>query len=85
MATEKNLEVQLTDTMQQFALGQVTSGSYSDISEVIRAGMRLLMEREGAQAFYALKNELESAVTDAENGAFTDFNVKAYEPAAFVR
>ena len=42
--------------------------SFADPSEVVvvRAGIRLLMERDGARRFHALKAELEEAVREAE-------------------
>jgi len=74
--------VHLTDQMQRYAEGQVDSGAYANLSEVIRAGLRLLMERDGARQFYALKGELEAAVREAEAGAFEEFDPLAYEPGA---
>lgn len=69
--------------MEAYIRRQVSSGSYADLSDVVRAGIRLLMERDGARQFYALKAELEEAVRDAENGAFSEFDPRAYEPDAF--
>ena len=72
--------VRLTEQMQQYAQWQVNSGAYANLSEVVRAGLRLLMERDGAWQFYALKGELEAAVREAENGGFEEFDPLAYEP-----
>ncbi|MDE0627289.1 MAG: type II toxin-antitoxin system ParD family antitoxin [Bryobacterales bacterium] len=75
--------VQLTEPMEAYVRGQIRSGAYANPSEVVRAGIRLLMERDGSRQFYALKADLEQAVREAESGAFSDFDPLAYEPDAF--
>ena len=75
--------VHLTASMEAYVQGQIRSGSYANVSEVVRAGLRMLMERDGARQFYALKADLEAAVREAEAGAFTEFDPGAYEPDAF--
>lgn len=75
--------IHLTKPMQHYIQQQLDSGAYANLSEVVRAGLRLLMEKEGARQFYALKSDLEAAVFDAESGAFSDFDPKAFEPDAF--
>ena len=72
--------VHLTRQMQAYAQGQIKSGAYANMSEVVRAGIRLLMERDGARQFYALKADLEEAVREAESGEFEQFDPVAYEP-----
>ena len=72
--------VHLTDRMHRYAQGQVDAGAYANLSEVVRAGLRLLMERNDARQFYALKAELEEAVREAEAGGFEEFDPVAYEP-----
>ena len=64
--------VSFTDPMEEYIRMQIKSGAYANVSEVVRAGMRLLMEKDGARQYYALKAELEAAVADAENGATYD-------------
>ena len=75
--------VHLTGPMEAYIRGQISSGAYANLSEVVRAGIRLLMERDGARQFYALKADLEQAAREAEGGAFSDFDPRAYEPDAF--
>jgi antitoxin ParD1/3/4 len=75
--------VHLTDPMQKYVQGQIKSGSYANLSEVVRAGIRLLMEKDGARQFYALKADLEYATAEAEAGGFETFDAKAFEPDAF--
>ncbi len=75
--------VHLTKPMEAYVRGQIKSGTYANMSEVVRAGIRLLMVRDGARQFYALKADLEYAVRDAETGEFADFDPRAYELDAY--
>ena len=75
--------VHLTKPMQEYAEAQIRSGAYANLSEVVRAGMRNLMERDRARAFYVLKSELEEAIRAAERGDYVEFDPRAYEPDAF--
>ncbi len=77
--------VHLTQPMESYVQRQIRSGAYANLSEVVRAGIRLLMERDGARQFYALKADLEEAVREAEDGGFTEFDPAAYEPDAGLR
>ena len=56
--------VHLTASMEAYVQGQIASGAYANVSEVVRAGLRMLMERDGARQFYALKAELEGALRE---------------------
>lgn len=42
----KNTSITLGEKLETFAAEQVASGAYGSVSEVIRASMRLLAERE---------------------------------------
>ena len=75
--------VHLTAQMADYVETQVASGAYANTSEVIRAGLRLLMQRDGARAYYELKADLEAAVRQVEAGKVIDFDPVAYEPDAF--
>lgn len=75
--------VHLTQPMHDYVDGQIKSGAYANMSEVVRAGLRLLMEKDGARQFYLLKADLEAAHDAAEAGDFADFDPLAYEPSAF--
>ena len=72
--------VHFTAPMEDFVQKEIRSGAYANVSEVVRAGLRLLMEREGAREFYALKAQLEAAIEDAEAGDFAPFDPEAFEP-----
>ena len=69
--------------MEAYIRDQISLGAYANLSEVVRVGIRLLMERDGARQFYLLKADLEQAVRDAQSGIFSDFDPRAYEPSAF--
>ena len=77
--------VHLTGQMRAYVDGQIQSGAYANVSEVVRAGVRMLMERDGARQFYVLKANLEQAVREAEAGEFEQFDPHAYEPDAGAR
>ena len=75
--------IHLTKPMQDYVDAQLRSGAYANLSEVIRAGVRILMEKDRARAFYDLKADLELALAEAEAGDHAPFDVEAYEPDAF--
>ena len=75
--------IHLTKPMQDYVEGQIRSGAYANLSEVIRAGVRTLMERDRARAFYALKAELNEAAEAVARGDYVDFDPREFEPDAF--
>jgi antitoxin ParD1/3/4 len=58
----RNPSVSLTGRQQEFVEGLVNSGRYQGVSEVVRAGLRLLEEREDRHK--ALVARLEAAVEE---------------------
>lgn len=56
----KNTSVSLGDHFESFVDQSVAEGRYSNASEVIRAGLRLLEEEE--QRISALKNAVEEGI-----------------------
>jgi antitoxin ParD1/3/4 len=56
--------ISLPEAMQDYAERQVASGVYTNLSEVVRAGLRKLMDEEGATAFYLLRQDIASAVAE---------------------
>lgn len=49
MPAQYTLHVALTKPLVNYVAKQVTSGQYATASEVVRAGLRLLIEREMAE------------------------------------
>lgn len=75
--------VHLTNAMQDYAEHQLSCGAYANLSEVVRAGMRLLMQQDGALMYHGLKADLSAAANAAEAGDFKQFDARAFEPDAF--
>lgn len=66
--------VHLTEQMAEYVEGQVASGAYANASEVIRAGLRLLMQEDGAREFFRLRAELRAADAQVERGETVEFD-----------
>jgi len=75
--------IHLTDRMKEYVQGQINSGAYANTSQVVRAGIRLLMEKDGACQLDALKANFEEAPAVAEDDEFYDFNPKTFDPDAY--
>lgn len=56
--------VSLPEAMLDYAERQVEAGVYANLSEVVRAGLRKLMEEDGATAFYLLRRDLTAAAAE---------------------
>lgn len=71
----KNTSISLGDHFDQFVSTQVSAGRYKNVSEVIRAGLRLLETEESKVA--ALKNAIQTGLNSGrvENFDF-DENLK---------
>lgn len=75
--------VHLTKTMQDFADAQIEAGAYANLSEVVRAGMRTLMEKDLERAYYELKVQLNEIGDAVERGEYVEFDPREFEPNAF--
>jgi len=67
----KNTSITLGNYFEEFVQSQVSAGRYKNVSEVIRAGLRLL-ENEEAKAI-ALKNAIQEGV---DSGIAHEFEPK---------
>ncbi|MCW8860727.1 MAG: type II toxin-antitoxin system ParD family antitoxin [Deltaproteobacteria bacterium] len=67
----KNTSVTLGPHFEEFVGKQVESGHYGSVSEAIRAGLRLLEEKE------ARLNLLRKALVDGENSGTADYSLKS--------
>ena len=70
--------VSLTEAMTRFAENEVERGAYANVSEVVRAGMRMLMESGHAYQFERLREDLMEADRQIDNGEYVEFDPRAY-------
>tara|TARA_B100000809_G_C15126990_1_gene526687 strand:+ start:2771 stop:3022 length:252 start_codon:yes stop_codon:yes gene_type:complete len=69
----KNTSISLGNYFDQFVKSSITEGRFKNVSEVIRAGLRLLEEEESK--VIALKNSISEGI---ESGIAHDFNPKKH-------
>ncbi len=67
----KNTSISLGDYFDQFVNSQVSAGRYKNVSEVIRAGLRLLENEENK--VIALKNAIQEGI---DSGIAYNFDPK---------
>lgn len=65
----KNTSISLGNYFDQFVSSQVSAGRYKNVSEVIRAGLRLLEDEESK--IIALRNAIQEGI---ESGIAYDFD-----------
>ena len=67
----KNTSVTLGPHFEEFVGKQVESGHYGSVSEAIRAGLRLLEEKEARLSL------LRKALIEGENSGTADYSLKS--------
>jgi antitoxin ParD1/3/4 len=67
---QKNTSVTLGKHFEEFIARQLKNGRYSSASEAIRAGLRLLEERE------VKLDALRRALKEGEESGFTDYSLE---------
>lgn len=67
---QRNTSITLGNHFEQFIDYQVKNGRYNSTSEVVRAGLRLLEERESKVA------ALRSALIAGEKSGFVDYSLQ---------
>lgn len=71
----RNTSVSLGDYFENFVESRITEGRYNNVSEVIRAGLRLLEEEESKVT--ALKNAIQEGLSSPKVESFDfDENLK---------
>ncbi len=71
MPVQKNTSVTLGEHFEKFLAHQIESGRYGSASEAIRAGLRLLEERE------AKLEALRRALTKGEESGTSDYSLQS--------
>ena len=69
----RNTSISLGNYFDEFVQSSLISGRYKNVSEVIRAGLRLLEEEENK--IIALKNSIQEGI---ESGIVPDYNPKMH-------
>ncbi|GAB1720495.1 MAG: antitoxin [Nitrosospira sp.] len=70
MPVQKNTSVTLGEHFEKFLAHQIESGRYGSASEAIRAGLRLLEERE------AKLEALRCALSEGEQSGLADYSLQ---------
>ena len=69
----KNTSISLGNYFDQFVQNRISQGRFKNVSEVIRAGLRLLEEEESK--VIALKNAIQEGI---DSGIALDFDSKSH-------
>jgi len=72
----RNPSVSLTEHQQDFVQSLVASGRYHGVSEVVRAGLRLLEDEEDRRAaeIERLREGVQAGLVDIRSGQVRDFD-----------
>jgi antitoxin ParD1/3/4 len=77
------MNISLTPELEQFVTRKVESGKYQTASEVVREGLRLLLERDELHQtkLEELRREIAIGIEQAEQGKVAPLNEEAVERA----
>lgn len=74
------MEISLTPELEEYVNGRVQSGLYHSASEVVRAGLRLLREKDEVHhKLQALRREIQVGIDQAERGQISSFDEQTLE------
>jgi len=74
------MNISLTPELGQLVHDKVRTGLYQTASEVVREGLRLLMERD--QHLEALRRDIRAGFQAVDQGEYTDYNAANIEQLA---
>ena len=74
------MNVSLTPELEQVVNKKVSSGLYQTASEVVREGLRLLIERD--QRLESLRGDIRAGFAAAERGEYTEYDVTSVNKLA---
>ena len=69
MTAKYTRHVALTGLLARYVEGQVATGVYASVSEVVRAGLRFLIEHDKARRVNSRKHRVRHPVHDLDDGA----------------
>lgn len=71
------MNVSLPQALAEFVEGEIASGQYGTASEVVRDGLRLLIQRREAheERIAILRREIQSARNEVDAGQFSEESV----------
>jgi antitoxin ParD1/3/4 len=72
------MNISLGDKFESFVARLIRSGRYVSSSEVMRAGLRLLMQHEESDKvkLEALRADVQKGIAQADRGEFVDVNLR---------
>ena len=75
------MNVSLTPELEQYVNGKVQSGLYHSASEVIRAGLRLLKEKDEVhqKKIQELRRDIQVGIDQAERGKVSTFGDQTFK------
>jgi antitoxin ParD1/3/4 len=71
------MNISLTKSLEEFVREQVTSGLYHSASEVVRAGLRSLREKEAD-----INEKLSISLSEIEDGKYSEVNNEFWDKLA---
>ena len=74
------MNVSLTQELEQIVNKKVSSGMYQTASEVVREGLRLLVERD--RRLESLRGDIRAGFDAIKRGEYTDYDARTIQKVA---